>query len=104
MELNAIYRVVFVFYAHYFAVVGNGCDDEFAWHGFVNNCQGVVSSDFELFRQSLKDFGWVYLFGYTLFAVHHLFCVGYGTAEYFANGLVSKAYAEDWEFPFAFAQ
>ena len=104
MELHSIYRIVFVFHTHYFAVIGNGCDDEFAWHGFVDNCQGVVSSDFELFRQALKDFGWVYLFGYALFAVHNLFCVGNGAAEYFADGLVPEAYAEDWEFTFAFAQ
>ena len=104
MELDAIYRIVFVFHAHYFAVVGNGCDDEFAWHGFVNNCQGVISCDFELFRQPLKDFGWMYLFRHALFAVHYLFSVGNGAAEYFSDGLVTEAYAEDWEFPFAFTQ
>ena len=104
MELDSINRVVFVFYAHYFAVVCNGCDDEFAWHSFVDNRQGVVSSDFKLFRQALEDFGWVYLFGYALFAVHYLFSVRNGAAEYFADGLVTEAYAEDWEFTFAFAQ
>ena len=104
MELDSIDWVVFVFHAHYFAVVGNGCNDEFAWHGFVDNCQGVVSSNFELFRQALKDFGWVYLLRHTLFAVHYLFSVGNGAAEYFSDGLVTEAYAEDWEFPFAFAQ
>ena len=102
--MDSINWVVFVFYAHYFAVVCNGCNNEFAWHGFIDNRQGVVSCDFELFRQALKDFGWVYLFGYALFAVHNLFCIGNGAAEYFADSLVTKAYAEDWEFPFAFAQ
>ena len=81
-----------MFYAHYFAVVCNGCNDEFAWHGFVNDCQGVVACYFKLFRHIFKDFGWVYLFG-----------LGYGATEYFADGLVTKAYAEDWEFSFAFA-
>ena len=101
--MHSINRVVFVFYAHYFAVVCNGRDDEFAWHGFVDNCQGVVACHFKLFWYAFKDFGWVYLFGYALFTVHNLFCVGYGTAEYFTDGLVSKAYAEDWEFTLTFA-
>ena len=102
--MHAVDWVVFVFYAHYFAVVCNGCDDEFAWDCFVYDCQGVVASDFKLFWHAFKDFGWVYLFGYALFAVHYLFCVGNGAAEYFADGLVAQAYAEDWEFTFAFAQ
>ena len=102
--MHSVDWVVFVFYAHYFAVVCNGCDDEFAWHCFVYDCQGVVASDFELFWYAFKNLGWVYLFGYALFAVHNLFCVRNGTAEYFADGLVTKAYAEDWEFTFAFAQ
>ena len=102
--MDAVDWVVFVFHAHYFAVVCNGCDDEFTWHGFVNDRQGVVASDFKLFWYAFKYFGWVYLFGYALFAVHHLFCIGNGAAEYFADGLVTKAYAENWEFAFAFAQ
>ena len=102
--MHAVDGVVFVFYAHYFTVVCNGCNDEFAWHGFVNDRQGVVASHLELFRYAFKDFGWVYLFGYALFAVHHLFCVGYGATEYFADSLVTETYAEDWEFPFAFTQ
>ena len=102
--MHAVDWVVFVFYAHYFAVVCNGCNDEFAWHGFVNDRQGVVACYFELFWYAFKDFGWVYLFGYALFAVHNLFCIGNGATEYFADGLVTKAYAEDWEFAFAFAQ
>ena len=102
--MHSIYRVVFVFYAHYFAVVCNRCNDEFAWDCFVDNCQGVVSCHFKLFWYTFKDFGWVYLFGYALFAVHNLFCIGNGAAKYFADGLVTKAYAKDWEFTFAFAQ
>ena len=57
-----------------------------------------------MFWYAFKDFGWVDLFHYALFAVHHLFCVGNGATEYFTNGLVTEAYAEDWEFAFAFAQ
>ena len=102
--MDSVDWVVFMLYAHYFAVVGNGCNDEFAWHGFINNRQGVVASHFKLFRYIFKDFGWVYLFGYALFAVHYLFSVRNGAAEYFADGLVTKAHAEDWEFAFAFAQ
>ena len=102
--MHAIDWVVFVFYAHYFAVIGNGCNDEFAWHCFVNDSQGVVASHFKLFWYSFKDFGWVYLFGYALFTVHNFFGVGNSAAEHFADGLVTKAYAEDWEFTFAFAQ
>ena len=102
--MHAVDWVVFVFYAHYFAVVCNGCDDKLAWDCFVYNRQGVVACHFKLFWYAFKDFGWVYLFGYALFAVHHLFCVGNGATEYFADGLVSEAYAKDWEFAFAFAQ
>ena len=102
--MHAVDWVVFMLYAHYFAVVGNGCNDEFAWYGFINDRQGVVASHFKLFWYAFKDFGWVYLFGYALFTVHHLFCIGYGPAKYFADGLVTEAYAEDWEFAFAFAQ
>ena len=104
MELYAINRIVFVFYAHYFAIVCNGCNDEFAWHGFVDNCQGVISCNFELFWYAFKDFGWVYLFSYALFAVHNFFCVGNGTAEHFAYGLVTQEYDKDWQLPFEFEQ
>ena len=68
--MYAVDWVVFVFYAHYFAVVGNGCNDEFAWHGFVNNCQGVVASHLELFRYIFKD-----LDGCTCFATLCLPCI-----------------------------
>ena len=102
--MHAVDWVVFVFYTHYFTVICNGCNDEFTWHGFVNDRQGVVACYFKLFRYAFKDFGWVYLFGYALFAVHNLFCVRYGATKYFADGLVTEAYAEDWEFAFAFAQ
>ena len=42
-----------------------------------------------MFWYTFKDFGWMYLFCYALFAVHNLFCVRHGAAEHFAAALMN---------------
>ena len=56
--------------------------------------KGVVACYFELFRYTFfRILEWVYLFGYALFAMHN-FLHRSSTAKYFADGLVTKTYAE----------